>query len=93
MAGEQQKIVLDQDFIHQAILDRVFRLGLWQSGLSAHVNMIANMDLKRLPPKEQEAVANVLYAIGAHRFPIVFHAEVVPMYSAAEVMADAMDRR
>ena len=83
-APDQQKVIVDEKFIRAAIVNEVYRLGLWQDGRPAYCHIEARIPDDRLPA----ALRGKLLG----QWPVTIHAELTPMYSAEEV-TDAVDRR
>lgn len=78
MQGDQQVVVVDQDFICRAIINEVYRLGRWEHARPAHCRIVFAMP-------EVASKMTLLEAMSGTDFPLRFCAELRPMYSEEEV--------
>lgn len=85
---EQFPIVVGLDFISNAIIAEVYRLGLWEHGRPCRVQVRAHIDMDAVPPECRDGIEALVRAMGSSEFPILLTAALMPMYSAEELTSN-----
>ena len=82
---DQTPVIVDQEFIERAIIEKIERMGLWNVGRPAFCHIEGAIDASKLSPERRELLSRLTEAIGVS-FPIRFHAELRPEYGAEELL-------
>lgn len=90
MPGDQQVVIVDQEFIVRAVVNEVCRIGRWDHQRPVHCRLVFGVNVDALPPASRQAMLELLEVMRQPNFPLNYYAELRPMYSIEEV-AGAMD--